>query len=622
MTVNREFDFRAIIDNFDQPCYIVDPKTHEILYANKILQEIYQDPLVGKICYESFQGLGSPCSFCTNDKLFRDMPTSPYIWEHYNEKLDMWFRCFDYAIDWSEGKKVRFEIATDITEQKKAELALIEERNNIQEYLDIAAVMIIILNEKGEVTLINKKGCEILEYSHEEIIGKDWFDNFLPEGMRTEVKTLFRKIMKGELEYGEYHENIILAKTGKEKVIAWHNTLMKNDSGETIGTLSSGEDITDRRKAEQQLKESEEKYKMLAGVTSDYIYEWDIKTDRLEWFGGFDEALGYKKDEIPRTIEGWVSKIHPDDQKKMKNSVEIHRKSTEPIYEEYKIQAKDGKWCYWIDYGVPIVKDDIPVKWLGGCKDITERKIAKKRLKESEEKYREAFNQTDFYKDLLAHDIGNILNNIQSSVELYRIWEEDEAKKEDRREMIKIIERQVGRGASLISNVRRLTEVERANLVIKSIEVKALLEDAIKPIVGKFNDKEVNLNIEASQNMFNVRGGAFLIDVFDNLLRNGVIHNDNDRVGLKIKLSGIQKNDENFVKIEFIDNGRGISDPRKKSIFERDYQKDRSTGGLGIGLSLVKKIVGLYGGQIWVEDRIPGDYTQGSNFIVLLKEMN
>ncbi len=274
---------------------------------------------------------------------------------------------------------------------------------------------------------------------------------------------------------------------------------------------------------------------------------------------------------------------------------------------------KDGADGYFVK---PLIFDDL----LHRIHQELEKQHLRRELKESEEKYRDAFNQANFYKDLLAHDIGNILNNIKSIIDVNRMWEGKEEKRKNRGDIMKLIKGQVDRGASLINNVRRLTEVEKSEIILESVNVKALLKDVIKPICGQFDKKKANLNIEKTQDTFNVKGGDFLIDVFDNIIRNGVIHNDNEQIELNIKLLKIQKEGENFIKLEFLDNGRGISDLRKKSIFDRGTQQNRRSGGLGIGLSLVKKIIGLYGGQIWVEDRIPGDYSKGSNFIVLLKE--
>ena len=150
-----------------------------------------------------------------------------------------------------KNKTVVLSIARDITERKRAEEALRKERDIAQQYLDLAGVMFVAINTKGEVTLINKKGCEILGYSEEEIVGKNWFDNFLPKRLLDQVKPVSEKLLAGELETTEYFENPILTKQGEEKLVAWHNILLKDETGNIIGHLSSGEDITERKQAEE-----------------------------------------------------------------------------------------------------------------------------------------------------------------------------------------------------------------------------------------------------------------------------------------------------------------------------------------------------------------------------------
>jgi len=146
-----------------------------------------------------------------------------------------------------------------------------------------------------------------------------------------------------------------------------------------IGTLT---DMTLRRRAE-------ERFRLAAGVASDLIYEWEIETDRLEWFGDVDAALGYEDGEIPRTIDGWIELIHPDDQKRLAGSVERHRTGIEPIHETYRVRCKDGSWRHWIDRGVPILLgDDRPKRWIGVCIDETERLEAHRALSVAEERFR------------------------------------------------------------------------------------------------------------------------------------------------------------------------------------------------------------------------------------------
>jgi PAS domain S-box-containing protein len=143
----------------------------------------------------------------------------------------------------------------DMTEWKKTEERLREERNKAQMYLDVAGVMFVLLDDQGKVALVNKKGCEILGYEESEIVGKGWFDNFIPEKDRRKVKGVYNRLMAGEIEPVEYFENSVLTKSGEERIIAWYNTFLRDDFNNIIGTISSGEDVTEHKRAEQQVQE-------------------------------------------------------------------------------------------------------------------------------------------------------------------------------------------------------------------------------------------------------------------------------------------------------------------------------------------------------------------------------
>ncbi len=127
------------------------------------------------------------------------------------------------------------------------------ERDRAQTYLDISQVIMLALDKDGIVTLINRKGCEVLGCSSEEIIGKNWFESFLPTDLRAKPGQLFKAIMKGEIENIEYYENRIRIAQNEERIIAWRDILLKDKVGAIIGMLSSGEDITERKQAEEAL---------------------------------------------------------------------------------------------------------------------------------------------------------------------------------------------------------------------------------------------------------------------------------------------------------------------------------------------------------------------------------
>jgi two-component system NtrC family sensor kinase len=149
------------------------------------------------------------------------------------------------------------EIFRDLTEQKRLWETVNIQRDKAQRYLNIARVMIVALDIEGRVTLINKMGCEVLGYEEDRIVGNNWFEFCVPERMREEVRNLFRRLVAGEVEVPEYYENPILIRDGEERTIAWHNTVLKDKAGRIIGTLSSGEDITERKRTEAELLRSE-----------------------------------------------------------------------------------------------------------------------------------------------------------------------------------------------------------------------------------------------------------------------------------------------------------------------------------------------------------------------------
>ena len=168
----------------------------------------------------------------------------------------------------------------DITSRIEAEERLRLEMEKAQKYLNVAGVMIVAIDRSGKIILLNKKGCEILECTEEEIIGKNWFDNCIPEDFREDVKQVHYKLMNSHGVQANYFENSIITRTGKKRIIAWNNTLLLDKGGKPYCSLSSGEDITDRKKAEMEreylIKELEAKNTRLEQFS--YTASHDLKT--------------------------------------------------------------------------------------------------------------------------------------------------------------------------------------------------------------------------------------------------------------------------------------------------------------------------------------------------------
>ncbi|WMW25971.1 PAS domain-containing sensor histidine kinase [Methanolobus sediminis] len=143
-------------------------------------------------------------------------------------------------------------LMVDIARLKQVEVRLKEERDRAQNYLDIVGVIILAIDTEGNIKLINKKGCEIFEKEESQLISSNWFDIALPEKIREKAKRDYKKFILGEIEFKPYFEVTIQTKDG-ERIFAWHNRCMNDEDGNMMGVLSSGDDITERKKAEQAL---------------------------------------------------------------------------------------------------------------------------------------------------------------------------------------------------------------------------------------------------------------------------------------------------------------------------------------------------------------------------------
>jgi PAS domain S-box-containing protein len=143
-------------------------------------------------------------------------------------------------------------LMVDIARLKQVEVRLKEERDRAQNYLDIVGVIIIAIDTKGNIKLINKKGCEVFGQEECKLVASNWFDIALPDELKEKTKKKYQEFLQGKLPFKTYFELPLMTKDG-ERIFAWHNILIKDEEGTITGVLSSGNDITERKKAEQAL---------------------------------------------------------------------------------------------------------------------------------------------------------------------------------------------------------------------------------------------------------------------------------------------------------------------------------------------------------------------------------
>jgi two-component system NtrC family sensor kinase len=274
----------------------------------------------------------------------------------------------------------------DITDRKRAEEALREERDRAQKYLDVAGVMLVALNDQGQITLMNRRGLEILEYDEGELLGADWFDTCLPTRNKEEVKSVFGTLMAGDVEPVKEFENPILTKTGEERVIAWQNTLLADEAGRIVGTLSSGQDITDRKRAEEALRRSEATLQSILraapvgiGLVTDRILGWSNDTLRTMLGYSGEELAGQSARMLYETEEEFLRvgrEKYADIQKWGTGSLET------------RFRHKDGHIIDILLSSTPLDPEDLLAGVVFSALDITKLKQTEKALRRSEARYR------------------------------------------------------------------------------------------------------------------------------------------------------------------------------------------------------------------------------------------
>lgn len=145
-------------------------------------------------------------------------------------------------------------VVRDVTEQEARFEEIRRARNRAQQYFEVARVMMVVLAPDGRVRAINRRGCELLGMSRQEVIGTDWFERFLPAEIRGEMGEVFTGIMRGAGQLEDYAENEVLVGEGERRLFAFWNTVLRDGEGAVEGVLSSGEDITEKRRHERQLR--------------------------------------------------------------------------------------------------------------------------------------------------------------------------------------------------------------------------------------------------------------------------------------------------------------------------------------------------------------------------------
>lgn len=267
----------------------------------------------------------------------------------------------------------------DAGERRKAEDELRKERDFSQNIINTAQTIILILDTDGKIASINPYMEKLSGYKSEEVKGNDWFSKFLPEKNRENTKRTFKRAISDVKTQGNIHS--IITKSGKEIFIEWYDTTLKDKSGKVIGLLSTGQDITPRKKAEQELKNSEQKYRNLIQMAPDSIITLNERGMITSCNDAIVKLSGFEKKEL---IGEQFSKLAVFSLKDIPRFTKLFARiwnSNRTRNIEFGFIHKDGtqKWASANTTLIPTYGKDAEVQVI--LRDITDKKIAEEQLK-------------------------------------------------------------------------------------------------------------------------------------------------------------------------------------------------------------------------------------------------
>lgn len=309
---------------------------------------------------------------------------------HY---IDIAFEgCIGYLPDGSF--KQTYCVFTDITERKKIELEFIKQKNMFELVINSVPEKIFWKDINSKYLGCNSAFIESVgKNSIEDVIGKTDFDLIWANEAQKFIND-DKEIINSGIAKLNYEESYII-KNGEN--IWWKTSKMplKDISGKTIGILSTSEDITEQKKAEDSLKQSEERFDLAVKGSNDAIWDWDdMESDEYWWSDRLYEILGYEPGEVEARISNWVKWMHPDDSDNVTKVLNKHLKGNEPYQVEFRMQKKDGSYA-WVAVSGESMRDNTgkPTRMAGSLSDITERKNVELEIKESEARFRTIINQ-------------------------------------------------------------------------------------------------------------------------------------------------------------------------------------------------------------------------------------
>ncbi len=270
------------------------------------------------------------------------------------------------------GKIYRLEgFMEDISELKETEIILAKEKQRLHQYLDTAGSIFLVINTDGRIDLVNRKGSEVLGLSMDTIVGKNWFDSFIPKRDKKEIASLFHKVMRGEVTPPDFYENWVVTASGQERLIRWRNAVLE-EAGKITGIISSGVDVTETKMVQTTLNIRNRALEA-AGNGIIIVNAAEANLPIIYSNNAFSKITGYDKEEVLGRNCRFLQNGDRDQQ-----GIDVIRKAikaqkpTQAIIRNYR---KDGT-LFWNELTITPVHNEQGqlVHFIGVQNDVTERK--------------------------------------------------------------------------------------------------------------------------------------------------------------------------------------------------------------------------------------------------------
>ncbi|MBM3132310.1 MAG: PAS domain S-box protein, partial [Chloroflexi bacterium] len=580
------------------PDIIMEVDTAKVYtWANEAGLEFFGHDVIGKEA--SFYFEGEQETYGIVQPLFEGAENVIYVesWQRRKDGekrlLAWWCRVLK---DSSGNVTGALSTARDITERKRAEEALRQREYQIRTLFENASDAILYLDESGRVIECNQRIKDIFGYEPEEAIGKSFAEfPFVEPDMMSQILTEFDRMLEsGESRLLEFESK---RQDGQTLFVEASTRMMDPNTG-IRGTLTIIRDITERRKAEAALKESETKYRQLFESISDVVYSVDTEFRILSVSPSVREILGYAPEEIigkrftdTNLLTGEDLKLAAEDTLRVLAGEEVIR--------TYKFIAKDGSIRIGEAKGTPLIREGQTIGTIAVARDITERKRAEEREKEAE-KLREIDRmRTDLLANV-SHELRTPLTTIKGYATMLTEYP-DKLKSEEKTRYLEAIERSSDRLNELIDSLLDMSRIDAGMLRIdrRPSEILPILQQAAAEAQVRSPTHVIVTNVPSQLPMarFDPRR---IRQVMDNIIDNAIKYSPK---GTTIRVEATRS--ESNLQVSVSDQGVGIPAAELERVFDRMYRVKRDAtarvAGVGLGLSICRGVVDAHGGKIWME---------------------